>query len=164
MFTFEPGVVIWSLVSFLLVFIVLRQFVYPPLQNILEERQKIIDTTLTQAQEKLDHAQEMLHEARDKMYATNEESRGIILNAIERANRNLDIFEHKASEKYERLLEKKKEELAELENHFKQNLRHEVVELALETYRKIWQIPLAPEQHKALLKHKIDQVNDEITQ
>lgn len=160
MFSFEPGLIIWSLASFAIVFIIFSKYIYPPLQNILEERQKIIDTTLTSAQEKLDHAQEMIHEARDKIFATNDESREIILSAIDRANRNFDIFEHKASEKYERLLQKKKEELDELENQFKQNLRHEVVNLTMETYHKIWQVPLTADQQEALLKYKIEQIDD----
>ena len=61
---FEPGLMIWTIVVFLLTLVVLSKIAWNPLLKALDEREKRIDDALTQAEKAQKEAEEAIAEAR----------------------------------------------------------------------------------------------------
>ena len=65
-----PGLYIWTIITFLLLFFVLRKFAWKPLLNALNEREDFISNSLKDAEK-----------AREELENINQESQDIITNA-----------------------------------------------------------------------------------
>ena len=60
----EPGLVIWTIVTFLLLLFVLGRYAWKPLLAMLEERERTIQEALDQAKEARDESEQLLEKNR----------------------------------------------------------------------------------------------------
>lgn len=83
--------ILWTVVNILVLFVLLRKFLYRPVMNVIEQRQKQIDDAIADAEGKKNDAQAVLAQAQDKL-------------------QNVDT-EAAQREAYEKQAEKEKEQL-----------------------------------------------------
>ena len=58
--------ILWTVVNILVLFVLLRKFLYRPVMNVIEQRQKQIDDAIADAEGKKNDAQAVLAQAQDK--------------------------------------------------------------------------------------------------
>jgi F-type H+-transporting ATPase subunit b len=76
--TFDPGLLIWSLITFGVLFLLLARFAFRPLRKILQEREDAIRGAVAKAEQARREAEEMLDRNRARLDEAREESRRII--------------------------------------------------------------------------------------
>ena len=59
--------ILWTVVNILVLFVLLRKFLYRPVMNVIEQRQKQIDDAIADAEGKKNAAQAVLAQAQDKL-------------------------------------------------------------------------------------------------
>ncbi|MEK6536312.1 MAG: F0F1 ATP synthase subunit B, partial [Actinomycetota bacterium] len=74
----EPGLVIWTLVTFVLLFLFLRKFAFGPLQNMIDARRDSIQESIKAAEETRREAERMLAEYRESIASARHEAEEII--------------------------------------------------------------------------------------
>ena len=84
--------ILWTVVNILVLFVLLRKFLYRPVMNVIEQRQKQIDDAIADAEGKKNDAQAVLAQAQDKL-------------------QNVDTEAVQCREAYEKQAEKEKEQL-----------------------------------------------------
>ena len=65
---------LWTVVDVLIMYVLLRKFLFKPIQNVLEERQKLVDANLADAQDAKARAQAALTAAEDKLHNVDTEA------------------------------------------------------------------------------------------
>ena len=83
---------LYTVVNILVLFVLLRKFLYRPVMNVIEQRQKQIDDAIADAEGKKNDAQAVLAQAQDKL-------------------QNVDTEAAQRREAYEKQAEKEKEQL-----------------------------------------------------
>lgn len=58
---------LWTVVNVLILFLLLRKFLYKPVMNVIEQRQKQVDAALSAAETSKSEAAAALHTAQDKL-------------------------------------------------------------------------------------------------
>ena len=84
--------ILWTVVNILVLFVLLRKFLYRPVMNVIEQRQKQIDDATADAEGKKNDAQAVLAQAQDKL-------------------QNVDTEAAQRREAYEKQAEKEKAQL-----------------------------------------------------
>lgn len=84
--------ILWTVVNILVLFVLLRKFLYRPVMNVIEQRQKQIDDAIADAEGKKNDAQAVLAQVQDKL-------------------QNVDTEAAQRREAYEKQAEKEKEQL-----------------------------------------------------
>lgn len=65
---------LWTVVNVLILYVLLRKFLFKPIQNVLDERQKLVDANMADAQDAKARAQAALTAAEDKLHNVDTEA------------------------------------------------------------------------------------------
>jgi len=154
-----PGLMIWTLVCFLIVFFVLRRFGFAPIQKIIDERRERIHRSIEQAEQARDDAtkaleehRQMLVEARTQAEQILEDARTVADSLRERTRTELD------ADRTRRLAETERQIAAETQSALDQ-IKNEIAELALITTAKVTGKMLTLDDHRRLIDSAVAEID-----
>jgi F-type H+-transporting ATPase subunit b len=138
-------------IAFFLFVVFCMKYVWPPIVAALEERKKKIADGLA-AGERGKHEQQLAVErAKEILREAKDQAGEIIGRAEKRANEILDEAKNQAREEGSRLLTASRAEIAQEINRAKEDLRTQVVALAMQGAGKVLQREVDPKVHAELL-------------
>ena len=150
-----PGLMIWTLVCFAIVFIVLKKFAFSRIQETIDERREKIRASIDEADRARAEAQRLLEEhhalvaqGRAEAEAILAESRKVADSQRERLKQELD------AERARRVEETRREIEAETRRSIEM-IRGEVADLTLEATSKVTGKVLDDEDHRRLIEEAI---------
>jgi F-type H+-transporting ATPase subunit b len=150
-----PGLMIWTVVFFFVVFFVLRKFAFGPLQNMLDQRRDSIRQSVEAADQARAEAQLLLEEHR-KLIA---EARGQGEAILAEARKTRDSMEQRMREETEaerqRRLEETRKEIAAETARALQQIRAEVADLTLEAASRVVGRTLDAKRDQELIEEAI---------
>jgi F-type H+-transporting ATPase subunit b len=127
-----PGLMIWTIVAFLITFWVLKRWAFGPIQKILDERREQIRRSIEEADHAREEARNLLEEHRRLMH----EARGEAEQIIAEARKTREAMETRMREETEadrqRRLEETRREIAAETARALEQIRSEVADLTLE--------------------------------
>ena len=133
----DPGLLVWMLAAFLVVFFVLAKFGFPAITNMVEKRKNFIDESLRKAHEasvRLENikqeSESILQEARDKQAAILKEAAATRDAIVEKA-------QDKAREESARIINEAKAEIEAQKQSAISDIRKQVAMLSVEVSEKI---------------------------
>jgi F-type H+-transporting ATPase subunit b len=150
-----PGLMIWTIVCFLIALWVLKRYAFGPIQKLIDDRRDAIRRSIEAADEARDEAQRLLEEHR-KLIA---EARGQGEAILAEARKTRESMEHRMREETEaerqrRLDETRKEIAAETARALEQ-IRAEVANLTLEAASRVVGRTLDAKRDRALIEEAI---------
>jgi F-type H+-transporting ATPase subunit b len=150
-----PGLMIWTIVAFLVTLFVLKRYAFGPIQKTIDERRERIRRALEEADHARAEARRMLEEHR----ALLGQARGQAEEILAEARRTREAMERRMreeteSERQRRLEETRREIQAETQRALEQ-IRTEVAELTLVAASKVTGKILDPADHKRLIEEAI---------
>ncbi len=150
-----PGLMIWTIVAFLVTLFVLRRYAFGPIQKTIDERRERIRRSLEEADQARAEARRMLEEHR----ALLGQARGQAEEILAEARKTREAMERRMREETEaerqrRLEETRREIQAETERALEQ-IRTEVAELTLVAATKVTGKVLNPSDHRRLIEEAI---------
>jgi F-type H+-transporting ATPase subunit b len=157
--TVIPGLMIWTLVCFLIVFFVLKRYAFGRIQKVIDERRERIQRSIEQAGEARDEAARLLEEHRAMLVQARTEAEQILEDARkvaesqrERTRTELD------ADRVRRLAETERQIAAETRSALDQ-IRNEIAELTLITTAKVTGKLLTPDDHRRLIDSAVEELD-----
>src|SRR5436305_1897142 len=146
-----PGLMIWTIVCFLIALFVLKRYAFGPIQKVIDERRERIRVALQEADDARAEARRMLEEHR----ALIGQARGEAEEILSEARRTRESMERRMREETEterqrRLEETRREMQAETQRALEQ-IRSEVAELTLVAATKVTGKVLDDADHRRLI-------------
>ena len=86
-----------SLINLLIMYLILKKFLFGPVQKIIATRKQQVEDIYTEAQEKRDSAETMRHQYEEKLATARDEADGIVRTAQQTAQRRSDAIVAEAS-------------------------------------------------------------------
>ena len=127
-----PGLMIWTIVAFLITLFVLKRYAFGPIQKMLDDRRDHIRRSIEEADNARDEARRLLEEHRALIGQARSDAEGIIAEARKtREAMETRMREETETERQRRLEETKREIAAETQRALEQ-IRSEVADLTLE--------------------------------
>jgi F-type H+-transporting ATPase subunit b len=127
-----PGLMIWTIVAFLITLFVLKRYAFGPIQKMIDERRENIARSIQEADHAREEARNLLEEHRRLM----NEARGEAEQIIAEARKTRDAMETRMREETEserqRRLEETRREIAAETSRALEQIRAEVADLTLE--------------------------------
>ena len=147
--------VFWSILVFVLMIIVLWKTVLKPINNMIVKRQEEIREKIDDADRKSLEASKYLEEHKKSIDQARLEAKKIIDEGKEAARRIKEEIEHQASEKSKLMLESTLTEIKSEKNRSINEVRNEMVDIALSASQKMISKSLSEMDHKKLIEESL---------
>jgi F-type H+-transporting ATPase subunit b len=146
-----PGLMIWTLVCFAVVFFILRRFAFGPIQNIINERREKIRQSLAEADNARAEAHQLIEEHRALIAQARSDAEDILSEARKvAAAQAARAKEETEADRQRRMEETRKQIEAETQKALGQ-IRSEVADLTLAATAKVTGKVLDSSDHKRLI-------------
>jgi F-type H+-transporting ATPase subunit b len=154
----NPGLMIWTIVTFLALVIVLRLFAWKPILALLEAREKKIRDDLETAASNREAAEKALADIKRQLDIARKEANEIVSQARSAAETVREETLTKAKGEYEQMLTKAKSEIQLERDKAAQSLREEFAELAVSAAGQIIGQTLKPQDHINIIRKTIGEI------
>ena len=154
-----PGLMIWTIVCFLVTLFVLKRFAFGPIQKTIDERRERIRASLEEADRARDEARKLIEEHRQLIRQARQESDEILSEARHVADAQRErVREETETDRQRRLEETKRQIEAETRRALEQ-IRQEVAVLALEAAQKVTRNALDDADQRRLIEDAISELD-----
>ena len=147
-----------QIVNFIILVLVLRQFVYKPLIGLLEKRRQTIEESLTKAETIEKQAADFAVEHEKRINESKAEAANIIDSAKSAAESMKNDIQAKAQSEADRILTKAQEEIANQKEQMLTELKHEVGTLVVAATGKILGKELDQKTQSRLIEEALGEV------
>ena len=155
----DPGLFIWTIITFLVLLGLLAKFAWGPLLKALEERQETIRRSLDDADQAKQDLERLQKESAQIIAEARSEAQSIVVKSRAEAQTVRESLKQKAQEEGQVLIRSAQRQI-ELETaRAVQQVRHEVVTLSLAVASKLIKKNLTPEDNDALIQDSLRQID-----
>jgi len=159
MLELNPGLILWTVITFLVAMAILRRYAWKPLLAALAAREEKIRTQLEQAEQAQAEAQRLLQEHRRELAAAEEHSQRIIREGRSLAEQMKTDILDKASQSARSMIDQAKGEIQREKESALEHLRAEVADLAITAAGKILDANLDTPKQRKLVDAVIRDIN-----
>lgn len=160
MFEAEPGLMIWTVISFFILLVLLRKFAYKPLVGMMSKREATIQELIEEAKRTRESAEE-LHEKYKKLIAeARDESKKIIEEGRALGEKARKEMINKASDESNQIVKRAQEEIALEKERAISELRERIADLSIMAASKVIDRTLSKEDHTKLLEEFVSNVGN----
>jgi len=154
-----PGLMIWTIVCFLLTLFVLRRYAFGPIQGMLDERRERIQRSIEEAEHARTEARKLLEEHRALIGQARGQAEEILAEARKVADAQRQrVREETEADRQRRLEETRRQIEAETQRALGQ-IRAEVAELTLVAATKVTGKVLDDADHRRLIDDAISELD-----
>jgi len=150
-----PGLMIWTIIFFVIVYLVLRKYAFGAIQKLIDERREQIRRSIEEADNARDEARSLLEEHRKLIGEARSQGEEILTEA----RRTRDAMEQRMREETEqerqRRLEETRKEIASETARALEQIRNEVADLTLEAASRVVGRSLDGERDRDLISEAI---------
>lgn len=127
-----PGLMIWTIIFFLIVFVILKKVAFARVQAMIDERRARIAAAINEADNARDEARNLLEEHKKLMQEARGEAEGIIAEARKTRDAMEARMREETDVERQRRLEETRREIAAETARALEQIRNEVADLTLE--------------------------------
>lgn len=160
MLDINPGLIIWTIITFVLLVVILGKFAWKPLLQALQTREQEIADALHKAEEAKKDAERMMQENKAAMQKASIETARLIAEGRAMAEQVKNDIVAKANESAKKMLEQAKDEIAREKDAAVQQLRSEVADLAVTAAEKILDESLDGAKQKKMIDKVLQQLQN----
>jgi F-type H+-transporting ATPase subunit b len=154
----DPGLFIWTIVTFLVLLALLARFAWRPLLEALEKRQESIRKSLDDARKAKEELERLQQESAQIIREARVEADAIIVRSRADAERLREEIRQKAREESEGIVRNAERQIQLETTRALQQIRHEAVDLSVMIASKIIQRNLSKEDNERLIDEALKQV------
>jgi F-type H+-transporting ATPase subunit b len=153
------GLIVWTLLAFLVVFFILAKFAWPAIINGLREREKTIADSLASAENIKAEMAKMKSENEALLVQAREERAGMLKDAKNTADKMVADAKEKAKTEYDKILADAQAAINQQKNAVLTDLKNQVGSLVIEVAEKVLRQEL---NDKTKQENYIKQLTDEV--
>src|SRR6185436_3864696 len=153
------GLMIWTLLAFLIAMFVLRKYAWPAITEALDKRQRSIEESIDVAERTRSEAQDLLQEYRERL----REARSQADEIVARARKAGEVHERETLEKAkvqrEELLAQTRRDIEAETRRAIQEIRDEVADLTVLATEKVTRKTLTEDDQKRLVEEALSELD-----
>jgi F-type H+-transporting ATPase subunit b len=154
-----PGLMVWTIITFLLVLFVLRRYAFGPIQRLIDQRRDRIREALDEADKARSEARELRELTAKEREGAKLERERILEEARRQSQRLVEQAKERADADLKEQLEKNREELAAENARLREQIRRDVVELTLFAAEKVTGKVLDEDDQRRLIEETIEEAD-----
>ncbi len=151
MLEINPGLAIWTIVTFVLLVIVLRSFAWKPLLEALNKREEHVRSSLERAEYAKQEAERILNENRIQLAKAESEAQRILTEGRALGEKLKNEIVDQANQQSRRMIDQAKHEIERDKDAALSELRSEVASLAIKAAEKILDETLDENRHRKIV-------------
>lgn len=150
-----------SLANLLIMFLILKRFLFKPVQKIVADRKQQVDKLYGDAEENRTAAMGMKQEYETRLATAREEADSLVRNAVQTAQRKGDAIVSEASGQASHLKQKAEEEIKLERKQMLLGVRSEISDIAVGIASKVVEREISKQDHDAFVDEFIRSVGEE---
>jgi F-type H+-transporting ATPase subunit b len=154
-----PGLMIWTIVAFVVTLFVLKKYAFGPIQQMIDERRERIRRALEEADDARDEARRLLREHRALIGQARGQAEQILAEARRVAEAQRQRVKDETEADRQRRLEETKRQIEAETVRALQQIRAEVAELTLVATAKVTGKVLDDSDHRRLIEDAIKELD-----
>ncbi len=154
-----PGLMVWTIITFLIVLWVLKRFAFGPIQRMIDERRDRIREALDEADKARSEARELRELTQKEREQAKLEREQILDEARRQSQRFAEQARERADADLKEALEKNREELAAENQRLREQIRRDVIELTLYASEKVTGKVLDQDDQRRLIEETIEEAD-----
>ena len=151
----DTGLFFWAVITFLIVFVILRWKAWGPLMDALDAREKQIQESLNQAEKMIQEQENSAQENEAILVKAREEAKNIVTQAKDAGDKLKHKFEEDGRTKYEELVENASEQIHAEKQKALNDIKNMVAKIALDASEKIIKRNLDSEDNKKIIDETV---------
>ena len=154
-----PGLMIWTIVCFLITLFVLKRYAFGPIQKAIDERRDRIRASLDEADHAREEARRLLEEHRALIGRAQTDAEEILSEARRIADANERRMREELEEDRQRRLEDTRKQIEAETRRALEQIRLEVVDLSMLAATKVTRKSLDDADHKRLIEEAVGELD-----
>ena len=155
---FEPGLMIWTVVTFLVTFVALRLIAWKPILSVLDEREGRIRESLQKAEQAKAEAERAIAENQANMEASLRRSQELVAEARQEADRVRTQAREEARDEARKIMEEGRRQLDVERRAAIADIRQEAAGLAIRAAEQLLKKNLGEDENRQLVQEFLDQL------
>jgi len=154
----DPGLFIWTILTFLVLLWLLKRFAWGPLLAALDRREQVIAGAVEDARKAKEELERVKSDAAKLLTEARQEAGGIVTRARADADRFREELRVKAVTEAEALLQNAEKRIQQETSRAVQQLRQEAVELSVAIAEKLLHRNISREDNERILQDVVKQL------
>ncbi len=150
-----------SLANLLILFLIVKKFLYKPVKKMLENRQNTIDGEYDAARQAKEKALSDKKSYEDKLSDAHREADGVIQSAVSIAHARENEIIDDAKRKADGIIRKAEEDAALEIKKAEESIKQEIVEVSTKLAEKLLEREISADDHKNFIDSFIENIGDE---
>jgi F-type H+-transporting ATPase subunit b len=155
----RPGLMIWTIICFLVVLFVLKRYAFGPIQQMIDTRRERIQQAIAEADNAREEARKLLEEHRKLIGQAKAESEEILGEARRLADAQRDRVKQETEEDRQRRLEETRRQIEQATAQALGQIRDEVGKLSLLAAEKITRKSLTGADQQRLIDEALAEID-----
>jgi F-type H+-transporting ATPase subunit b len=154
----NPGLIFWTVVTFLILFFILKKTAWKPILSALEEREAAIRESLEKAEKAKEEANLILQQNKANLAAAGEEAKKIVDQSRAYADKVKEQIIQESKEQAQKIITDASAEIERKKEAAFDELKVHVAEIAVNAAEKILKETLDKESNKKLVNTYINEI------
>ena len=150
--------IVIALCNLLILYLMLKKFLYKPVKKVLADRQAAIDSRYDEADRAKSDALVSKAQWEERMAAADEEAAGIIGSAVESANRQSAAIIDESREQAGRIVRQAKNDAALERSRVEAEIREQIADVSVALSEKMLGREINGEDHRVLIDAFLDEL------
>jgi F-type H+-transporting ATPase subunit b len=155
----DPGVVFWTIITFLALLFILKKFAWKPILTALDQREIAIKESLEKADRAREEAQKVLDQNQANLAKAEEESKQIINQSRAYAEKLKEQMIQESREQAKKIIEEAATEIQRNKDAAFDELKSQVVEIVIQAAEKVIRENLDKDVQKKIVNKYISEIN-----
>ena len=148
-----------SLCNLVVLFLILKKFLYEPVRKMLAARQAAVDTQYAEAESARDDALALKDKWQNKMDAAESQAEVIVKKAVESANRQSTAIIDESREQAGRIVRQAKNDAALERSRVEAEIREQIADVSVALSEKMLGREINVEDHRVLIDAFLDELD-----
>lgn len=160
MFQAEPGLMIWTAISFVILLILLWKVAYKPITGALKKREETIRSTLEEAKKDRDSAEALVEKYEAQIAQARDEAQKILAEGKMLGENVRKEIIQKAHEEANQIVKRAQEEIGFQKEKALMELKERIADLTIMAASKVVAKTLDKKDHEQLLEEYVSRVGE----
>ena len=154
----DPGIFLWTIVTFLIVLLILKVKAWGPLVKALENREKLVEDSLKAAEKAIEEAEKVSSDYEQSIKDAQVKSQKIILDSKKAAEKVKAEIEKTTAAKAESMIENAKEQINSEKDNAIKDIRDIAIDLSIDIASKVIEKNIDSEENRRLIEEAMNNI------
>lgn len=158
----NPGLIVWTIITFVILFLLLKKFVWGPVLDAVERREQSLKDLFDNAEKNRKEAQELFDRYQEQLRQARIEVNKMLEDSKAKAFRTSEEVIQRARREADDLIQRAKSEIDRERQKAVDGIRDQVVKISLKAAERIIKKMIDEREHRELIQQAISDIDTTI--